>query len=74
MKVSSLILLPVVAEAAVLWPRQLGFGSSLRVASVKKLEPEVRPNAVHVIQRLGPITLKGVWHSLEDEIRVLTFD
>jgi len=56
--------LPVVAEAAVLWPRQLlgglgGLGGSLRVANTKKLTPEVRPNAQHIVQRLGPITLKA---------------
>jgi len=57
MKLSSLVLLLPAAEAAVIWPRQ--FGSSLKVANVKKLTPEVRKEATHVIQSLGPISLKG---------------
>lgn len=61
MKVSALVLMSVAADAAVIWPRQLfgGGGGSLRVASVKKVAPEIKQNAVHVIQQLGPLTLKG---------------
>lgn len=59
MKVSALVLLAAAADAAWIWPRQLR-GSSMKVAKVTKLTPEIKPNAVHVIQQLGPLTLKGV--------------
>ena len=56
-----MVLLAAAADAAWIWPRQLrGLGSSMRVAKVTKLTPEIKPNAVHVLQMLGPITLKGV--------------
>jgi len=58
MRISTALLLPVVTEAVSIWPRQLG-GSSLKLVRTKKLEPEVRPNAIHIIQQAGPITLKG---------------
>lgn len=64
MKTSSLLLLSTVANAATLWPRQFGlgsrFGNVVKLASVVDLTPEVQPAAKHVIQRFGPITLKGV--------------
>jgi hypothetical protein len=58
MRISTALLLPIVAEAAPVFPRQ--FGSSLKLVRTKKLEPEVRDKAIHVIQQAGPITLKGV--------------
>ena len=65
MKVSALVFLAAAADAGLiwpkLWPRQLGgLGRSLKVAKVTKLTPEIKPNAVHIVQQLGPITLKGV--------------
>jgi len=55
---SLLFLLPAVASAAVLRERQLG--KSFTLAGTSKLEPEVRPNqAVRVLQRFGPLSLKG---------------
>jgi len=67
MKLSTLILLAATgAEAGVLHSRQFGglFGNlfgGLKVASVEKLVAEVkRPDAIRVVQRLGPITLRGV--------------
>jgi hypothetical protein len=56
---SLLFLLPAMASAAVLVERQLG--KSLVLAGTKKLEPEVRPQqATRVLQRFGPLNLKGV--------------
>jgi hypothetical protein len=55
---SILFLLPAVASAAVLVERQLG--KSLTLAGTSKLEPEVRPeSATRVLQRFGPLTLRG---------------
>jgi len=62
MKFSALVLLPVVAEAGLLWPRNLLWPrqmGGLKVASSKKVAPEIKDNAVHIIQQLGPLTLKG---------------
>jgi len=57
MRISTALLLPIVAEAASVFPRQMG--SSLKLVRTKKLEPEVREKAIHVVQQAGPITLKG---------------
>jgi len=55
---SLLFILPAVASAAVLVERQLG--KSLTLAGSKKLTAEVRPNqATRVLQRYGPLSLKG---------------
>jgi len=60
MKVTALVLLAAAADAGLIWPRQLGgLGRSLKVAKVTKLTPEIKPSAVHIVQQLGPITLKG---------------
>jgi len=57
MKFSTVLLLSAVAEAATIIPRQ--FGQQLKLVKTKKLEPEVRPNAVRVVQQAGPLNLKG---------------
>ena len=59
---SILFILPALASAAVLVERQLGkgLGKSFSLAGSSKLEPEVRPTATRVLQRFGPLTLKGV--------------
>jgi hypothetical protein len=66
MKITPVVLLAASAvNAGVLKPRQFSFGSlfgggALKVASVEKIAPEVRPNAIRSVQSLGPITLKAV--------------
>jgi len=64
MKVTSVLLLSAVAEAAVIAPRQFGglgslFGGGFKVVDVKKMTPEVRPEATRLIQRIGPLKLSG---------------
>jgi hypothetical protein len=55
------LLLPAMAAAAAIEPRQLG--SSLKLAGTVKLEPQVKQNAVRVLQKFGPISLSGVSQS-----------
>jgi len=63
MRISAVLLLPIMAEAVSIFPRQLG--TQLKLVKTKKLTPEVRPNAIHVIQQAGPITLKGKGSSVD---------
>jgi hypothetical protein len=46
------------AAAGTLGARQLG--GRLPLESSKKLEPTVNKKAIHVYQRFGPISLRGV--------------
>jgi len=57
MRFSNVLLLSAVAEAATLAPRQ--FGTQLKLVKTKKLEPEIRPNAIRIVQQAGPLNLKG---------------
>jgi len=67
MKVTSVLLLSAAAEAAVIAPRQFGglgslfggFGGGFKVVDVKKMTPEVRPEATRLVQRIGPLKLNG---------------